>query len=155
MISLEVRGAEDFARLGKRLREVGNRELRKELLAGLNRAAKPAKEAVKPNIREKLPHKGGAGEFVASTLKVTQSNRSAGKNPRVTIWSKSNHNISAIDKGRLRHPIFGNKKVWSTTPVEPNTFTAPSFSEPLLPSVTVPTFPGRESTPDLITAPSS
>ena len=123
-VDLEIRGAEEFARLAARLREVGDKGLRRELYKGLNAAAKPAKAAIKPNIRAKLPHRGGAGDFVASTLRVTQSNR-GGQNPAVIIWSKSNHNIRAINRGQLRHPVFDNKKAWANTAVEPDTFTGP------------------------------
>jgi hypothetical protein len=123
-VDLRITGAQDFARLSARLREVGDKGLRRELYKGLNAAAKPAKAAIKPNIRARLPHRGGAGDFVASTLRVTQSNR-GGQNPAVIIWSKSNHNIRAINRGQLRHPVYGNKKVWANTAVEPDTFTEP------------------------------
>jgi hypothetical protein len=123
-VDLRITGAQDFARLSARLREVGDKGLRRELYKGLNAAAKPAKAAIKPNIRARLPHRGGAGDFVASTLRVTQSNR-GGQNPRVVIWSKSNHNIGAINRGTLRHPVFGNKSAWASTSVEPDTFTEP------------------------------
>jgi hypothetical protein len=124
-VKLEIRGAEDFARLAARLREVGDKDLRRKLYKGLNAAAKSAKAAIKPNVRAKLPQRGGAAEFIASTLRVTQSNRGGGANPRVVIWSKSNHNIRAIDRGQLRHPVYGRRNAWAVTQVEPDTFTEP------------------------------
>jgi hypothetical protein len=124
MPDLEIRGAEEFARVAARVRAVGDKELRKELYAGLNRAAKPAVAAIKPNVVAKLPHRGGAGQFIASGLRTNVRGR-GGANPSVKILSKSGHNISALDAGRLNHPVFGTRGVWRSQAVEPNIFTEP------------------------------
>lgn len=125
MLDIEIRGAEEFGTLSRRLKAVGDRELRKELYRGLNRAAKPAKAKVKPNVAAEMPKKGGAATFITTDLKVTQSNRGAGRNPGITIWSKSPHDIRKINKGQLRHPVFGNRKKWATQSVPAGSFTDP------------------------------
>jgi hypothetical protein len=126
-VELEIRNAEDFARLAKRLREAGDagKGLRKELSKGLNQAAKPAKAAIKPSVRARLPHRGGLAGTIASTISVRQSNISAGRNPRVRIVVRGTHNIDALDKGHVRHPVFGDRSVWREESVPPRAFTDP------------------------------
>jgi hypothetical protein len=125
MIDIQIRGAEEFGVLSRRLKEAGDKGLRKELYAGLNRAAQPAKAAVRPNVLAEMPKRGHLAEFLSSSTKVTQSNRGAGRNPGVTIRSKSPHNIRKIDKGNLRHPVFGSRKVWVAQAVPAGAFTDP------------------------------
>lgn len=127
MIELEIRNAEAFAQVAKRLRAAGEggKGLRRELSKGLNRAAKPAKDAIKPSVRAKLPHRGGLAATIAGTISVRQSNVASGRNPRVRITVRGSHDIDALDKGSVRHPVFGNRKVWRTEPVTPHAFTDP------------------------------
>lgn len=122
--TLEIRGADEFARVARRVREVGSKELRKELYAGLNRAAKPAGPLIKANVAAKLPHRGGAGQFFATRLRTNVKGR-AGATPRVTVLSRSGHNIAAVNRGTLSHPVYGNRGVWASQPVQPDIFTEP------------------------------
>lgn len=126
-IELEIRNAEDFARLAKRLREAGDagKGLRKELSKGLNQATKPAKAAIKPSVRARLPRRGGLAETIASTISVRQSNISAGRNLRMPIVVRGTHNIDALDKGHVHHPVFGDRSVWREESVPPRAFTDP------------------------------
>jgi hypothetical protein len=43
----------------------------------------------------------------------------------VTIRSRSAHAIGQIDQGVVRHPIFGNRKVWASQSVPAGAFTDP------------------------------
>ena len=126
MLDIEIRGgAEDLAILAKRLKETGDKGLRKELLSGLQRAAKPAKAAVRASVLSELPHRGGLADLIGGSLKVTLNTRSAGRNPGVRIWSKDSHDISKLNKGELRHPVFGNRKNWVAQVIKAGIFTDP------------------------------
>lgn len=119
-IELRVEGAEKLGILGRSLRRAGNVELRKELYRGLNRAVKPLREVAKrtPLDRPGLPSRGGLSDTVASSLRsrgVRVRRRLGGRNPGISlsgVWS--GHDIRALNRGRLRHPVFGNRGVWVT-----------------------------------------
>lgn len=122
---LTVRGAENLAGIARALKEAGNGELRRELFKGLNRATKPLKADVKQSAIQLLPSRGGLNTIVANA-KLTTSNRASGKNPGVRLTAKSQgHNLPPIDRGMVRHPVFGRRSVWVLQPVTPGFFTKP------------------------------
>lgn len=124
-----VRGAEDIAAVSKALRAMDDKELRREFHRGINRATKPLKEDAKANARATLPRRGGLNNFVAKTSLSTRTR--SGQNPGVRIVAQKTKkagrksDVNAIDRGRLRHPVFGNRKVWVTQTVTPGWFTKP------------------------------
>ena len=123
MLDLRVEGADEFARLSRQLRELGDKELRRDLYKGIQRATKPLKEKAKDAARRDLPSSGGLNEFVAKS-KFSTKTRGGGKEPGVRISVvKAGHDIRRIDKGVLRHPVFGNMNVWVSQPVKPGWFT--------------------------------
>lgn len=135
-VRIRVAGAEQMALLGAELRAAGveGKVFRRELLAGIRAAAAPAAQAVKESARSVLPKSGGLNEFVASS-RIGVRNRLTGKAVGVRIaGTKGDHNLSRIDSGSVRHPVFGNRKVWAKNAVEPGFFTKPL--EDMAPEVT-------------------
>lgn len=124
MTELVIKGAEDLEKLGRALKQVGDRELRKELLAALRAATKPMKEAVQASARENLPSRGGFADLVAAS-RFTTKNRLSGKNVGMRFEAKNRHEIKALDRGRLRHPLYGNKEHWYTQTVTAGWFSTP------------------------------
>ena len=119
---ISVRGANQLADLAKDLKAAGYKELRRELYRGISRAMKPLAEEARKSARENLPRRGGLNEVVASS-RFTARSRMAGRNPGVRlVGAKKGHDLSAIDRGRLRHPVFGNDW-WVTQIIEPGWFT--------------------------------
>jgi len=122
---MRVTGAENLLALSKKLKAVGDKGLQKELRAGLRGAVKPALKDVARHAVDVLPAKGGLGEEVAGT-KFTISVRGSGRNPGVRVKAREKqHDVEAIDRGRLRHPVFGNRRAWVTQDVPPGWFTTP------------------------------
>lgn len=120
-VDLSIEGADGLARVAKALRQVGDKELQRELYAGLNRATKPLKESARESAEATLPRAGGLGKRVAKSRMATRR-RASGANPGVRITSKSD---SRIDRGVLRHPVFGNRDVWVAQQVPSGWFTKP------------------------------
>lgn len=121
MFDYHVRGSEKLGKLGQRLREAGRKELRQELIRGLNRATKPLKEDAKREAEAILPRRGGLNRRVARS-RLTTRTRVSGRNPSVRIMSKTGQRI---DRGQVRKPVFGNRTVWVTQRVQPGWFTRP------------------------------
>lgn len=122
MIDVRVTGADNLAVLAKRLKEIGDNDLRKEMLAGIRRAAKPMTQAAKERAESDLPKAGGLNEVVAKS-KFSTRTRTAGRTPGVRVVASNPHDVQSIDRGRLRHPVFGNREVWVTQKITPGWFT--------------------------------
>ena len=122
----EFRGIEKFAQVARDLKAAGDKDLRRELYRGLNRATKPLKEAAKANTAAKLPQRGGLAARVSRARYSTKGR--AGKNPSVSIVVKDSKNrsvdLKAIDAGQVRHPTFKDGP-WVTQPVPAGTITDP------------------------------
>jgi len=116
--------------LSAELRAAGEegKVFRRELLAGIRAAAAPAPQAVKASARSLLPKSGGLNEYVASS-RIGVRTRLTGKAVGVRIaGSKGVHNLRRLDRGFVRHPVFGRwvagvddqeiPEGWFTKPLE-------------------------------------
>lgn len=122
MLELTVRGADQLADLSKRLRQAGEKDLRREMHRGIRRAAGPLIADAREHARATLPKHGGLNERVARS-KFSVRARS-GRDPGVRIIAKG---VDArLDKaGRDRHPVFGDRHVWVVQQVRPGWFRIP------------------------------
>lgn len=116
MIDVQV-DASAFHRLSKALKQAGETELRKELHAGLRRAAKPLIPGAQQALSRALP--SGLKQRGNRTRLAVQVK--TGRDPGVTIGKRFNSRGSGIghsnarlinDRGQFRHPVYGNEKVW-------------------------------------------
>lgn len=121
---LRIVGADKLGDVARRLKETGDKELRRELYRGIQRAANPLKEVAKRSARANLPSRGGLNEWVASSS-FSVSTR-GGQNPAVRFAGrKTGHDLRALDRGRLRHPLYGNRRHWFTQQIPPGWFSRP------------------------------
>ena len=124
VVDIKVTGADEFGILARRLKEAGDKELRKELYAGINRAVKPLRADVKAAAGDYLPKRGGYADLIASELKVSSRKRAVGQNPAIYLLGKAGkRDVSSVNRGRLRHPLFGNRRHWYNTRVTPGFWT--------------------------------
>lgn len=129
-MDLEIRGAEDLAKLSKALRQLKDKELKRELTRGITRATKPLKAAVRAHALAKLPKRGGLGARVAKS-RLAHRTRS-GRNATVRIEAKPSFQTLRdplrVDKGRIKHPAFGapaSVAPWVFQDVTPGWFSKP------------------------------
>jgi hypothetical protein len=124
-VDFTVKGAEEIQVIARSLKAAGDTGLRKELLAGINRATKPLKAGVRQSALTVLPKRGGLNLLIGAAKLSTQT-RSSGRNPGVRITAKApGLDLRSIDRGRLRHPVFGDKRVWVSQAVAPGFFGRP------------------------------
>src|SRR5579875_2179823 len=93
-----------------RLREAGDRGNLNALRKSIRASAAPLVSAVKQAASEKLPHGGGLNEQVASQ-RVGVSIRTGARTAGVRLTTTA-PDTSQTDQGFVRHPVFGNRKVW-------------------------------------------
>ena len=124
MADVEIIGADKFIAVAKALHAQGTegRGLKRELNAKLKTAAKPMEQAVLDHIGLYLP--SGYAPVMAAGLKVrpSQSLRGSGAGLKLSAYSKGNprrRHIRVIDRGILRHPVYGNHEAWVAQRVKP------------------------------------
>lgn len=124
MIEVQVTGADKLARVAKALKDAGDAGLRKELYRGLNRATKSLRADMRAHVPDRLPRRGGLGTRAART--TFRSSVRAGRDPGVRLVAGKNalRDPGSIDRGRVRHPVFGHKP-YVLQDIIPSAFTAP------------------------------
>lgn len=125
-VEVEFRNLQQFATLAKALGGAG-KDLKKELRKGLNKAVKPLGVKTKQGIGRYLP--SGYAPTLKRAFRASTSIRLTG-NPSVTIKGRAKgrrkqREIRAMDKGVLRHPVFGNRQVWVAQKVRPGFWSDP------------------------------
>ena len=114
-----------MAQLGRQLKEAP-KELTKQLRREMRAEAKPTIQDIKSYARAILPNHGGLADKVASqSYGLRSSFTTKGVGIKFVGNGKSMKALKDIDSGRLRHPVFGNRKVWAQQAVTPGFFTGP------------------------------
>jgi len=123
-VQVTVQGREQFIRLGRRLRD-GDEILRRELRLGIGRIEPRIKAEIKVSALMKLPHRGGLARIIAD-VPVHTKWRFTGSSVGMRITAVSRRQIADIDRGRLRAPLYGNRRHWFTHAVKPGWFSDPT-----------------------------
>jgi hypothetical protein len=119
IMSLEIRGADQLAKLAKDLRSAGEKDLSKELNQSIREAVEPAKINIRAAARRDLPHRGGFSRKVASmrfTARVSSRNG-------LRLTASHRYQLKLIDQGSVRHPLFGDRDHWYITRFRSGIFT--------------------------------
>jgi hypothetical protein len=126
MLSVSLAGSDQLGELAGRLREAGRRDLRRELDRELRKQPRRLENAVRAAIPPHIPV--GYERAVGTSLRFRTTVRtrgSAGAGVRVTV--ASGRQIRDLDRGRLRHPVFGRQESpWVTQRIKPGFFTNPA-----------------------------
>jgi len=111
---VKVTGANELAIVARRLKQAGEGQLRRELLAGLRAGAKPLIPLAKQAARNQLPKRGGLAARVASEPMSVRI-RTGGRNPSVRIVTTTTDTRGA-NRGVIRHPVFGHRDRFVSQP---------------------------------------
>lgn len=112
---LRIEGSDKLGALSEALRRYGTVGLEKELYDGITRAVEPLVAAVKKSLKGHLPDR--YAEAVATSL-VERAVRLTGSNPGVRLTASAKNvrgkqrDLVSLNKGRLRHPLYGNREWW-------------------------------------------
>lgn len=107
----------DLAGLQQRLRAAAS-TAPAELNAAALRAMTGLPDRLRGSALSVLPRRGGLGALVAGSRFTT---RPLTTGARSTVTSR--HDIAAMDRGRLRHPLFGNRGHWYQQAITPGWWT--------------------------------
>lgn len=122
-MDLRIEGTEKLHTVYRDLKRVGDVDLKKALTKAIRESTKPLKGAVKQSFATGLPKRNGLAKLIADS-RLTNVVKTGSQSAGVTIKATSLHHIASINKGKLRHRVFG-KGPWVSQAVRPNLFTAP------------------------------
>lgn len=124
MVAVEVRGANKLAKVAATIARE-QPELRKSLVKGIRKEAGKVRPAMRKNARATLPQSGGMAERAAKTSILIKV-RTHGDNVGVLmILKRKGSDIRNLNAGRLRHPLFGDRRHWFNQSVAPRVFSKP------------------------------
>jgi hypothetical protein len=128
MVAVNIEGADKLALVGKAVRLMGSdRTVIKNLTKRIKSLGTPVKAELKASALASLPHRGGLNLWVASSRVVVSVRRGAstagvdiseGRNSKTGKRS----DLRALNKGKLRHPVHGNRRKWTLQSIEPGFF---------------------------------
>jgi hypothetical protein len=111
----------DLQRVSREL-DAAARNLDREIEQALERAARPVIPKMRQSAVGRLPKKGGLNRKVAgSAFSVHQVHSGSSVGLRISAES-----FSQIDRGKVRHPVYGHRDRWVLQRVPPNWFTEPA-----------------------------
>jgi len=125
MVELRIEGLERISKIAGAVQST-TPKLRPRLLAGIRAVGKPIVADIREEASSSLPHGGGLNEWVAKSNFGIRS-RTSGITAGIRIvGQRSGHDLDVIDRGRVRHPLFGNRKSWFQESVKPGFFSRPA-----------------------------
>lgn len=128
---IRIVGAEKLHILARGLRQIGDKDLSHEFYAGLNRTVKPLTASVKASTPQFLPARYAT--VLAADLRVRPRRRTGGRNPAIYLMGTAKkRDIRSLNRGRLRHPLYGNRGHWYDQQIKPRWWDEPLLAEALL-----------------------
>lgn len=123
MLDFQIRGAAELRTAARQLR-IEQAVLRRGASRALERGVRGLRRTI-PEGAKRLP--GGYATVMAEDVTVSTSVRLAAREPSIAVRVKAEGGpspggraVEAIDDGRLRHPLFGNRNRWYEQAVRPH-----------------------------------
>lgn len=118
--------ARELAAIGNRLKDMGAKEHRKYLLKGIREAVKDAIPDVRESAIDILPGGGSGFDAQVAASKFAARSRITGTAASVKLVGASSSLIEEVNRrGRLRHPVYGNRSTWVNQAIPEGWFDKP------------------------------
>ena len=122
-LDVRISGAEQLRKVAAQIQATGDKGLGREMGRALNKAIEPIKTAIAESAAESMPS-GYRGVLTAS-LKHRRTQRTAARTASLKLTTfapgkRERRDVVRLNKGQLRHPVFGRRrKPWTTTSIRP------------------------------------
>jgi len=122
-VEFRINGAATLHKVAAQFRAQANKDLSRDLSNALSKAIEPVKTAIKASAEETMPREGGYNPTFSRALKFRTNRNTRGSDGSVTLSTYAEgktdrRDIRALERGDLRHPLFGHRKrAWYTTPI--------------------------------------
>lgn len=105
------------------LRKAAARDLTRELRKGQRAAVRPLQKEIKTEALATLPKRGGYNATMSKAVKVSVTTGTGRKAMTVRVYARGkveNRDVVQVNRGILRHPVFGHRGRWTVTKVRPH-----------------------------------
>lgn len=124
-----VTGGADLFQVRRQLAAVGDKGLGKQMAAGFARATKPFKPAIQAEIPKAMP--SGYAPTLSKSMQVRQAIRSSGTTAEAVLrvsaqGRRERRALPDLNRGLLRHKLYGNPKHWYSQRVRPGVVDRPA-----------------------------
>jgi hypothetical protein len=125
---IEIRGANQLATMAKRFKAQGRAGVTRQMVADIRREVKPIQAAQKRAVRGLAHAPSDWKKEAARAAKIRVTTRSRSAAVRLTVSGKGQYPRRArlLNRGRWRHPLFGDRERWFTQTVTPGWFDVPA-----------------------------
>jgi len=122
VLEVSIQGAATFQRVAAQMRAEGRKDLSRQMGVALSRAVEPIKVSIAREADRVMP--SGYRDLLTGSLRHRLSRRNGGQQARVILATyadgkKERRDVGSLNKGALRHPLWGRKKVWYVTAITP------------------------------------
>lgn len=129
-MAIRTKGADDLNQLGAALKEAGDRDLTKQLRKEFREIGRPIGRKVLIKGAEEMPQRNGFAARVVEQGRVGIGASLGGRITSVRIILKNKGvDLRRVDRGILRHPVWGNRENWVAQQVPEGAFTRAFNSE--------------------------
>lgn len=124
-----VRGSAGIRRCVRDIRIARDVVLPESLVQGLSEAAEPLEREAKSELLSTMP--SGYGPIVSAALMARVDVSRSGSGATISISARApgrreDRDLPALNQGRLRHPVFGNRRKWVVQGVPAGFWTRPA-----------------------------
>src|SRR5262245_51096378 len=122
-----ARGPAELRRAAADLRRASRTELTRKIVRAIDRSLTPIARAIRADVPVKMP--SGYAPTLSRSLHTDKQVRTT-RNATVSlrVWARGKvieRDVEALDDGRLRHPLYGNRHRWFTTSTPPGLVSEP------------------------------
>lgn len=126
-MDLLITGVDEFKNLARSLREAGAKDLQREMSRGIDRSVKPLTADVQKSLPKYLPDPYAA----ELGLKIKVRKRSTGRKAGIRLEGKATtpsgrpRELGKLNRGQLRHMLFGDPDFWFGQKIKPKFWDEP------------------------------
>lgn len=128
-LDIRLAGVDEVLKLAKQIKATGDRGLGREMARALNAAIDPVKESIATEAGRTMP--SGYRATLTASLRHRRTQRTAAREASLRLTTvgegrKEQRDLVRLNKGELRHPVFGRsrktkrgrrKNPWATTEI--------------------------------------
>ena len=119
---MPVTGSAELRHVAALLRKAHAVDLEKELKASQRAAVRPLSREIKAEAALLLPKRGGYAGTMSRAIRVTTSVGLGRGTLTARIFARGKkelRDVAAVNAGRIRHPLFGQRSHWYVTSAVP------------------------------------
>ncbi len=115
MAHVRLEGSLKLRAVAAQIQATGDKGLGREMSTALRRVVKPVSKSIKDTLVASMPERGGYRATISKSVRFRTAIRSGSRSGTIRITTtaageKELRDLPRLDKGELRHPVFGRSR---------------------------------------------